>query len=625
MKELNLSKGIRYQNMSNLIKRSSIFYILPLLLLIACEGEKETIPEKEASQQVDVITFEQGWTQDQRLDFYNTSQGSQLIPYSWFMALEQSDTENLFRAKENIEQLGYIPQHRIPGRNPDGLPIGFVKDDIKEDFLSSALYTSRLSSGDETIYKEYREWLGLTCAACHTSEITHNKQTLRIDGGPPMADFQTMIKTMSKALTATTSDDDKLARFAKNVLADGGYNETEQQRLKAEVIAYTAWLNNYIQINYHGAMPYGYGRLDAFGAILNRVTASFTGIEDNATPSNAPVSYPFLWNTSQLSWVQWNGSANNHIGRNVGEVSGVFAHTIVNTTNDDERFYSSAKIVNLDQLEQSMSKLDSPKWGAPLPAIDATKAAKGEALFAANCVMCHSIRDKNGEFPMTDPNPLGKQFIQIHMTELEKIGTDPLMAINFVNPTLNVDPGVMRKFLPQEYQDADKTPKVPRGVMLTAVVDKVIQKQLAAFNPPLDDEQLLELAGYHLSPENGGPTPPNLVAYKARPLNGIWATAPYLHNGSVSSLYQLLLPDTEREKSFYAGSRELDTEQVGFKPNQDGNSFLFNTVNEQGDPIPGNSNLGHSGPNYTQTQEGGEWRDYTSEERYQLIEYMKTL
>ena len=96
--------------------------------------------------------------------------------------------------------------------------------------------------------------------------------------------------------------------------------------------------------------------------------------------------------------------------------------------------------------------------------------------------------------------------------------------------------------------------------------------------------------------------------------------------GSVSSLYQLLLPDTEREKLFYVGSRELNTEQVGFEPNQDGNSFLFNTVDEQENPIPGNSNHGHSGKYYTQTRaEGDEWQNYTNEERYQLIEYMKTL
>lgn len=623
MKRLDFNEGIRCLKINHAIKMLSLFFVFPAMFLTGCEDVKKNIT-KEDFQPPEVIILEQGWTPDERVDFYNTSQGSQLIPYSWFLALEQSDNESLFRDKENIKQLGYIPQQIMAQINPDGLPIGFVKDDNMEAFLSSALSASRLSLNTQGAYTEYKEWLGLTCAACHVSEISYNDQTLRIDGGPPMSDFQSMIKALSKALTTTINDDAKLTRFAKKVLAEGGYNEGEQQRLKTEVAAYTDWLNNYIKINYDGlAAAYGYGRLDAFGAILNRVTATLTDIEDNATPANAPVSYPFLWNTSRLSWVQWNGSANNHIGRNVGEVTGVFGHTIVNTGNDDERFYSSAKIVNLDRLEQLMSKLDSPEWRTPLPAIDHAKAKQGKALFARNCVMCHSIRDEKGEFPMTDPNPVGKQFIKIHMTGLDQIGTDPLMAMNFINPALNVDPGIVRSYLPKEYQsDA----KVPRGAILTAVVENVIKKQIAAFVPPLDQQQRLELAGYHLPVDQGGPRPPNLTAYKARPLNGVWATAPYLHNGSVPNLYQLLLPDTEREKSFYVGSKEFDTEKVGFKPTQNGNRFLFNTVNEQGDPIPGNGNYGHSGKYYTQTRlEDDKWRNYTDEERMQLIEYMKTL
>ena len=108
-------------------------------------------------------------------------------------------------------------------------------------------------------------------------------------------------------------------------------------------------------------------------------------------------------------------------------------------------------------------------------------------------------------------------------------------------------------------------PKCPGGVVLSILVRNVIGKQLAAFRPPLDQQPLLELAGYHLPEDKGGPSPPNLVAYKARPLNGAWATAPFLHNGSVPSLYQLLLPDTEREKSFYLGGNDLDVVNIGFK------------------------------------------------------------
>lgn len=567
------------------------------------------------------VTLDQGWTKDEELDFYNTSQGSQLMPYSWFLALEQAGNSDLFRDNKNINYLGYIPQASIPGRNPDGLPIGFVKEVMNEDFLASALTATRLSSSTQD---NQMEWLGLTCAACHTSEINYGDKTLRINGGPAQSDFSAFMDNLSKALAATANDDAKLTRFAKKIIPEGGYNETEEQALKTRLTAFTVWLNGYIDINYGGlTTPYGYGRLDAFGAILNRVTSSLLDIPSNGTPANAPVSYPFLWNTSQLDWVQWNGSVSNHIGRNVGEVTGVFAYTILKTDNENDRFYSSAKIDNLDRLEQYMAKLDSPKWDSPLPAIDQDKAEKGKVLYANNCVGCHSIRDDKGQFPMTKPNAVGKQFIQTHMAGLAAIGTDPLMAMNFVNPAFNVDPGQMRPYIDEQYRNA---PKVPRGAVLTAAGQKIIGKQVSAMRPPLTEEEmkayLLKLSGYHLPDE----TPPNLIAYKARPLNGIWATAPYMHNGSMANLYQTLLSDAERETSFYVGSKMFDPKKVGFESNQDGNHFLFKTVDEKGVPIPGNSNKGHSGNTFTKTRgEDGQWRDFTDDERYQLIEYMKTL
>ena len=54
-------------------------------------------------------------------------------------------------------------------------------------------------------------------------------------------------------------------------------------------------------------------------------------------------------------------------------------------------------------------------------------------------------------------------------------------------------------------------------------------------------------------------------AYKARPLNGIWATAPYLHNGSVRTLRQLLLPAADRQTVFQVGSREYDPKDAGVR------------------------------------------------------------
>ena len=94
--------------------------------------------------------------------------------------------------------------------------------------------------------------------------------------------------------------------------------------------------------------------------------------------------------------------------------------------------------------------------------------------------------------------------------------------------------------------------------------------------------------------------PQTLTAYKARPLNGVWATAPYLHNGSVANLYELFLPscsDDEiaagklcRANQFTLGSRELDPVKVGLvqrDPRDYPAVFVLDTR------LPGNSNKGH--------------------------------
>ena len=96
------------------------------------------------------------------------------------------------------------------------------------------------------------------------------------------------------------------------------------------------------------------------------------------------------------------------------------------------------------------------------------------------------------------------------------------------------------------------------------------------------------------------------IAYKARPLNGIWATAPYLHNGSVPNLAELLKPAAQRLTTFHVGGREYDPVQVGFI--DDPSQPAFNTNSD------GNSNAGH--------EYGSE---LTPEERLQLLEYLKSL
>jgi hypothetical protein len=105
----------------------------------------------------------------------------------------------------------------------------------------------------------------------------------------------------------------------------------------------------------------------------------------------------------------------------------------------------------------------------------------------------------------------------------------------------------------------------------------------------------------------------NKSVYKGRPLDGIWATAPYLHNGSVPTLDDLLKPAIDRPKSFSVGTRIYDPVKVGFQTDAKGFP-TFEVLDKDGKAITGHSNGGH---------EFG--ATLTPAERSQLLEYLKTL
>ena len=104
--------------------------------------------------------------------------------------------------------------------------------------------------------------------------------------------------------------------------------------------------------------------------------------------------------------------------------------------------------------------------------------------------------------------------------------------------------------------------------------------------------------------------------YANAPLDGLWARAPYLHNGSVPTIWELLTPAAERStEPFYRGHGVLDVENLGIRRDvkRAGGlpSFLFDVG------LKGNGNQGHSGEAY-----GTELSD---QEKRDLIEYLKTL
>ena len=99
--------------------------------------------------------------------------------------------------------------------------------------------------------------------------------------------------------------------------------------------------------------------------------------------------------------------------------------------------------------------------------------------------------------------------------------------------------------------------------------------------------------------------------YSNLPLDGCWARAPYLHNGSVPTLWDLLQPVEQRPKVFYTGYDVYDPQHVGFVtsgPEAERVGFKYEVC------IQGNSQVGHTYG--TQLKDGEKW---------ELIEYMKTL
>lgn len=639
------------------------------------------------------IYLDQGWTARDSLWYYNTTQGSGLIPYDFFIALEQADSEELFRSTANVDQYRYLPQ-KPTFFNPDGLPVGFVKDAYQG-----------------------MDYVGLTCAACHTGQVNYQGTAIRIDGGPAMANMVGFLEALQKAMRTTLSDSDKQTRFITKVTALKN-NYKHEEDVLADLETWTQKVELYNAIN-HSHIDYGYARLDAFGRIYNRVLQHvlsksqlgdlllsimtpdhkalltqaqvdlvLAGIDEtiigdkefllinnrlastepgypalsvkqmlrvrNAifNEPNAPVSYPFLWDITHSDYVQWNGIANNAgvgpLGRNAGEVIGVFgilewstrdpgfsiSAWLTGQENKKARvdFKSSIDLVNLQRLEAHLKSLKSPLWPEEiLGEIDVLKASRGKRLYAQHCLACHEVITRDA----WDRIVIGK------MSNVDRMGTDPAMALNSVNYT-----GKSGNFK-STYQKTDAgtlilEEKAPVVQILTAVTtgvvsspdpDKWFIRRWADWLYTLglsffDNDIKPSVKSGDYKPDTTANPYDSLLSYKGRSLNGIWATAPYLHNGSVPSLYDLLLPQKRpgdpdegeyRPEQFRVGSREFDPVRVGFKT--DGyDGFLFRALRL------GDLNSGHEyGAGRSAMPNGKVLPALTEEERWDLVEYMKTL
>jgi hypothetical protein len=588
-------------NSPSRLKRFSIFSLLTLLGLVAVLVVVVVIFTIHNSLEVpkierptEVAWLQQNWTEDQRQRYYHTSQGSRLLPYARFLALEQPkfalNGAPLFREDSYMQGFGFIPDRSFD-HNPDALPVGFTRDDRFVD-----PYTSQ-----KTVV------LGITCAACHTGELFYESKAIRLEAGPSLIDLQKFTQALGLAITWTYYDPLRFGRFADRVLGPD-HSHADQVLLKRALKYYLDTSFQEFKSTLHlFPTPEGYGRTDALARIGNFVFGTELNNNKNLVVGDGPVNYPPIWDASWMDWVQYNGSIQQPMGRNVGEALGVRSR--INLIGyPGIQFENTIHVDNLHEIELLLGGdapgkgVWSPKWPADiLGKIDTDKAAKGEKLYNQLCLHCHqppmlSTEGRNPKYWTNFSDSAGRQFFKVTMIPLEEIGTDPKEAENFAKRTADSGPlgqGVIsakeglkyitQKLMDQSYQDL-----------------KLSSAEVQDWNGYRQNELLAPLA------------------YKARPHNGVWATPPYLHNGSVPNLYALLSPVSERPKVFYLGNKQYDPVKLGLNTDPLPGASEFRT------DLPGNSNAGHQfndGPK----GHGVIGRKLSEEERMEIIEYLKTL
>ena len=254
---------------------------------------------------------------------------------------------------------------------------------------------------------------------------------------------------------------------------------------------------------------------------------------------------------------EWVGNCDLPSIWNQGKREGMWLHWDGNNNSVEERnrsaaFGTGALPPTLDR--ESIKQMES--WlmtNTPPPwpyGIDNAKAARGEKLYAEYCARCHG---RNGNDFTGDL--VGK------VTPIEQIKTD--------------------------------------------------RHRLDSYSYELCANQNILYAAY---PDERFKHFRKTFGYANQPLDGLWLRAPYLHNGSVPTLRDLLEPAGKRPTPFFRGYDVYDRGRVGFiwnVPEEKGRKyFRFDTT------LAGNGNFGHEGKDYG-TELGPEEKDA-------IVEYLKT-
>ncbi len=578
-------------------------------------------------------------TADTRKYHYLTQGSTEIpIPYDWFLNLEQPNQSVWsyiwstvffskkpdFHADDYLLRFGFIRGKTDPVNNPDGLPIGF----------------SKTLSANLAGYPHETEALGFTCSACHTghfvAEDKGTKVEYIVEGAPANTDVGQLTSALTAALVQTALSskiplfDGRFNRFAKNVLGKG-FTEAGKVQLAKDLQNVLLASQKNIDII---EVQEGFTRLDALNRIGNQVFSQDLNWRNNYHPIQAPVTYPHIWTSSWFDWVQYDGSIMGPLIRNAGEAMGLHAEISFDSPKKDNRFDSSIPVLNLWWIEeflagkpplenQKFTGLLSPHWPEnTLGTIDTNKHTQGKQVYDSHCARCHlpALNDTKiwEHFYAIKWNTGGKTYetqekvLKLKIIPQARIGTDPGQGAILPNRTVNTagndlvpksekirgmgikttvcgrdmnqllnDPVLRERWAQGLSVDLDLVDvpirdggKLNFGLALGALVQQTIGAWYKSNGISSREAQWL------LENER-----PNCLqvgwGYKARPLNGIWATAPFLHNGSVATVKDLVCKDVdERPRFVQLGDIAFDKKNIGLAQPKDFQSMAQKQVDK---------------------------------------------
>lgn len=597
----------------------------------------------------------QNWSDNEADKFYHASQGSQLLPRNWLIHLEQPGVSARFLDPVFMQSFGYITRSQPSQENPESLPVGFSYEGRYVGMTCAACHTALMQHKDVS-------WL--IDGAPSQANLENFLKTLAKALEETATDDAKFARFAKEIVGDDVSQSEKLRTEVKFwSLERLGYNTRNLSPKElmefgpGRIDAFGAILNE--------------ATSNFLGEPSNQKPAnapvSFPFLWD--APQHDRVQWNGVAVNEQKPLLELLVGTKHvgALGRNIGEVLGVFGTIDAHDEGSPLQFKgypSSANKQSLVWIEDTLRALWSPEWpdafGKPVPSL----VSRGESLYRDNCLHCHAIIHRS------DPN-------RVVEAKLWDVGTDRKHFENFgQDAKTKFLQGRMVEFNPLKRFG----PKAPRGLVLKHLVQRALlfrdnalplgfdstgamdfiqrnapdlSNTIAAIIPlgdnqrvsglfssfdfsNIDKSQIVELVTSKGEKVLGDIKSieqvllPNLIdkmqkgvsqrtlpaAYKARPLNGIWATAPYLHNGSVLTLDELLRPAALRKVSFRLGSNVFDSSNVGF---EDKGPFEFKT-----DSV-GNSNAGHDHTIKYEEDRTVYRNVFTEDERKAIIEFLKTL